>query len=465
MTRAETPTGTPLLRLRGISKSFFGVEVLSGVDLDIHAGEVHAIMGENGAGKSTLMKAIAGAHHPTSGTIELEGAPQRFDHPQDAQQAGISIIYQEFNLLLHRTVADNIFLGHEHSRGGFVSRGETNKAAAALLARLGHPEIKPGRELGSLTPAGKQITSMARALSYNAQLIVMDEPSAVLDGDEVGNLFRVIKEITSEGVAVVYISHRLEEIREIGDRVTVLKDGRTVAQGLAVADVTTREVVSLMTGRDIEFVFPDRPTTAIETGAPLLRVEGLSRKGEFADVSFDVHPGEILGLTGLVGAGRSEILETVYGARTPDEGTVTLDGQRMRPGSVTAAVKAGMGLCPEERKAQALVLGDTVIRNVSLATLGRYANAGLIGAEAEREDVEKLTRDLDVRPADGRRVVRTLSGGNQQKAVLARWLLRECKVLLLDEPTRGVDVGARSELYQLVRDLADSGVAVVMVSS
>lgn len=455
----------PLLEMHGIVKEFPGVRALDNVDLDVRPGEVHCLLGQNGAGKSTLIKVLAGAHTPDEGRIVWQGEDVSFAHPIDALGHGLATIYQELDLVDGLSVADNIFLGHEHSRGGFVSRGETNKAAAALLARLGHPEIKPGRELGSLTPAGKQITSMARALSYNAQLIVMDEPSAVLDGDEVGNLFRVIKEITSEGVAVVYISHRLEEIREIGDRVTVLKDGRTVAQGLAVADVTTREVVSLMTGRDIEFVFPDRPTTAVETGASLLRVEGLSRKGEFSDVSFDVHPGEILGLTGLVGAGRSEILETVYGARTPDEGTVTLDGQRMRPGSVTAAVKAGMGLCPEERKAQALVLGDTVIRNVSLATLGRYANAGLIGAEAEREDVEKLTRDLDVRPADGRRVVRTLSGGNQQKAVLARWLLRECKVLLLDEPTRGVDVGARSELYQLVRDLADSGVAVVMVSS
>jgi ribose transport system ATP-binding protein len=307
---------------------------------------------------------------------------------------------------------------------------------------------------------------MARALARQARLIVMDEPSAVLDPEEVQNLFRVIRELTADGVAVVYISHRLEEIRQIGDRVTVLKDGRTVARNLPARDTPTADVIRLMTGRTIEYVFPehgDRPEGSDDT--VLLEVEGLSRTGEFTDVSFTARAGEIVGLAGLVGSGRSEILETVYGARKAAAGTVRVRGRALRNGSVPAAVRAGVGLAPEERKSQALLLGEPVYRNVSLATLARFARAGFLREDAEQEAARTETARLDVRPADVRRTARTLSGGNQQKVVLARWLLRGCDVLLLDEPTRGVDVGARSEIYTLVRDLAAAGVAVVMVSS
>ncbi len=304
---------------------------------------------------------------------------------------------------------------------------------------------------------------MARALSHEAQLIIMDEPSAVLDGGEVKRLFHVIRDLTAEGVAVVYISHRLEEIRTIGDRVTVLKDGRTVATGLPAKETPTAEVIRLMTGRSIEYVFPARQ--GVPDADPLLRVEGLGRTGEFADVSFVVRPGEVLGLAGLVGAGRSEIIETVFGARKAQAGTVEVDGKRLRNGSVGAAVQAGIGLCPEERKSQALLLGDSVASNISMASLSRFARAGFIDFDAENRAADEQVRSLDVRPAGIDREMRTLSGGNQQKVVLARWLLRGCRVLLLDEPTRGVDVGARSEIYALVRRLADEGVAVVVVSS
>jgi ribose transport system ATP-binding protein len=304
---------------------------------------------------------------------------------------------------------------------------------------------------------------MARALSHDTKLLILDEPSAVLDQEEVGNLFRVLKGLVAEGVAIVYISHRLEEIRQIGHRITVLKDGRTVATGLP-ATTPTSELIRLMTGRSIEYVFPERPERA-PGGDPVLTVSGLGLAGTFEDVDFEVHAGEVVGLAGLVGSGRSEILESVDGARRASSGTVAVDGVTLRRGSVTAAVNAGMGLCPEERKAQGLLLDQAVYRNITISSLPRFSRFGFLNSLAERRTARKHTTALDVRPDGVSRAVRTLSGGNQQKVVLARWLLRECRVLLLDEPTRGVDVGARSEIYQLIRELADTGVAIVVVSS
>jgi ribose transport system ATP-binding protein len=300
--------------------------------------------------------------------------------------------------------------------------------------------MRPGQEVGALSAANKQIVSMARALSHDARLIVMDEPSAVLDAGEVENLFRVVRQLTAQGVAIVYITHRLEEIRQIGDRVTVLKDGRTVATGLPVAGTETPELIRLMTGRSMTSVFPPR-SGAAATAAPLLEVEGLTRTGEFSDVSFTVRPGEIVGLAGLVGSGRSEILETVYGARRPTSGSVRIGGAKVRPGSVGAAVAAGAGLAPEERKTMGLLLDQSITRNISLRTLGRFTKGGFLRRAAERDAAQANADALQMRPADIARLARTLSGGNQQKVVLARWLLRGCKVLLLDEPTRGVDVG------------------------
>jgi ribose transport system ATP-binding protein len=455
---------SPLLVMTGIVKRFPGVNALGGVDLDVRAGEVHCLLGQNGAGKSTLIKVLAGVHQPDEGRITWAGNDIRLTHPQVAMDAGIATIYQELDLVEGLTVAENIFLGHEQSRFGFSRRAAAARAAAALLTRLGHPEIAAATEVGRLSAAGQQIVSMARALSHDARLIVMDEPSAVLDSGEVQRLFRVIRDLTAQGVAVIYISHRLEEIRAIGDRVTVLKDGSTVATGLPARETPTAEIIRLMTGRAIEYAFPPRPGVA-DDAAAVLQVESLGRTGEFADVSFEVRAGEVVGLAGLVGAGRSEILETVFGARRQDAGTVSVDGRRVRPGSVGAAVSAGIGLCPEERKSQALLLGDSVAANIGMASLTRFARGGFLDHDAERRAAAEQVRSLDVRPDDVGREMRTLSGGNQQKVVLARWLLRGCRVLLLDEPTRGVDVGARSEIYALVRRLADDGVAVVVVSS
>ncbi|MFJ4790285.1 sugar ABC transporter ATP-binding protein [Streptomyces sp. NPDC088794] len=455
----------PLLSMSGITKSFPGVRALDGVDLDVQAGEVHCLLGQNGAGKSTLIKVLSGAHQPDTGTIHWRGEPVTLRSPIAAMRLGIATIYQELDLVEHLSVAENVHLGHEPTAAGFVVRGKAAKAStAALLKRLGHPEIDPARLVGALSAAQQQIVSMARALSHDVRLIVMDEPSAALDPDEVDNLFRIVGDLTADGVAVVYISHRLEEIRRIGDRVTVLKDGRAVAVGLPAESTPTREVVALMTGRNVEYVFPERPT-AQPQGTPVLEVQGLAREGEFESLDLSIQPGEIVGLAGLVGSGRSEILETIYGARKPTAGQVRVDGRALRPGSVRAAVRAGLGLAPEERKAQALLMLESVTRNVSVSSMSRFSRAGWIDRGAETGAARAATRELSLRPDNPSVPIRTLSGGNQQKAVLARWLLRGCRVLLLDEPTRGVDVGARAELYAVIRRLADEGLAVLLVSS
>ncbi|AXE89923.1 sugar ABC transporter ATP-binding protein [Streptomyces sp. Go-475] len=455
----------PLLSMSGITKSFPGVRALDGVDLDVVAGEVHCLLGQNGAGKSTLIKVLAGAHQPDTGRLRWRGEDVTLRSPISAMRLGIATIYQELDLVEHLSVAENVHLGHEPTAAGFVVRGKAAKeSTAALLKRLGHAEIDPGRLVGELSAAQQQIVSMARALSHDVRLIVMDEPSAALDPDEVDNLFRIVGDLTAAGVAVVYISHRLEEIRRIGDRVTVLKDGRAVANGLPAKSTPTREVVALMTGRNVEYVFPDRPV-APPSGEPVLKVRGLSRQGEFETLDLEVRPGEIVGLAGLVGSGRSEILETVYGARKPTTGQVLVDGGPLKPGSVRAAVRAGLGLAPEERKAQALLMLESVTRNVSVSSMSRFSRGGWIDRGAELGAARAATRELSLRPDNPSVPVRTLSGGNQQKAVLARWLLRGCKVLLLDEPTRGVDVGARAELYAVIRRLADEGLAVLLVSS
>ncbi|MFB6394041.1 sugar ABC transporter ATP-binding protein [Polymorphospora lycopeni] len=453
-----------VLRLTDVVKTFPGVRALDGVQLEVRAGEVHCLLGQNGAGKSTLIKVLSGVHRPDSGQVEWLGEQVNFGNPQAAMKAGIATIYQELDLVEDLSVAENAFLGHEPRQLGFVRRGPMSRQTREILGRLGHAEIPPNRLVRSLPAAGKQIVSMARALSHEARLIIMDEPSAVLAHDEVGNLFRIIRELTAQGIAVIYISHRMEEIREIGDRVTVLKDGRTTAANLPAQSTPTRELVSKMTGRTIEYVFPDRAPVA-RPDEELLRVDGLTRHGEFADVSLTVHPGEIVGIAGLVGSGRSELLETIFGARRSESGTVRMGGRTLRPGSVGAAVRAGLGMAPEERKSQALLLGEPIYRNVTLATFARIAKGGFTRSGQELAEAEKVADSLELRPRDVRRPVRQLSGGNQQKVVVGRWLLGDTRLLLLDEPTRGVDVGARAELYQVIRDLAAKGVGVLLVSS
>ncbi|TQJ30709.1 sugar ABC transporter ATP-binding protein [Microbacterium sp. SLBN-146] len=461
MIKVEQPV---LLDVKGLKKSFAGVRALKDVSLDIRAGEVHCILGQNGAGKSTLIKTLAGVHQPDEGQILWMGDSVTIPDPQAAIELGIATMYQELDVVDGLTVAENIFLGHELSRGGFTRRGRAYKQARELMKRLGHSAISPRTEVGTLSAANKQIVSMARALSHDIKLIIMDEPSAVLDSEEVKNLFAVVRELTSAGIAVVYITHRLEEIRQIGDRITVIKDGRSMAHGLPVGDTPTSELIRLMTGRAVENVFP--PAVPVPGGSPVvLDVEGLELEGVFSDVSFTVRAGEIVGLAGLVGSGRSEILETVYGARRSTGGRVSIAGAPLKRGSVIAAVKAGMGLSPEERKSQGLVLDEPIYVNVTLSSLPRFARAGWVDTRAERKAAAEQITALDLRPADPDRPAITLSGGNQQKILLARWLVHGTRVLLLDEPTRGVDVGARAEIYALIRRLAADGNAIVIVSS
>ncbi len=450
-----------ILEVRGLVKEYPGVKALQGVDLDVKAGEVHCVLGPNGAGKSTLIKCVSGAVAPTAGEIVFDGEPLPAGDPKGSLSRGVATIYQELDLVEDLSVADSIFLGHEPRRGPLLDRGKMARDATALLTRLGHEGIPPRAKVGALRPAAQQIVSIARALSHDARLLIMDEPSAILDEGEIETLFGVVRRLTGEGVGVIYISHRLDEIRRIGDRVTVLADGRTTAVGIS-ADTPTDELVAHMIGRRVEQLYPERARGGAEV---LLEARGLRRLPEVRGVSLEVRAGEVVGIGGLVGSGRSELLHLIYGLEKPEEGEVRVDGKLLSPGRPGAAIKAGLGLAPEDRKSQGLVLDWSLTKNASLADIGQFERGPLIDVGRERTVVREQLRALSTVPDDPDRVVRLLSGGNQQKVVLARWLLRECRVLLLDEPTRGVDVATKAELYRLIADLAGRGLGVLVVSS
>jgi ribose transport system ATP-binding protein len=456
--------GTPVLSVRGLVRDYPGVRALDGVDLDVGAGQVHCVVGQNGAGKSTLIKCVAGLVVPTAGEVRLEGVPLPPGDPAAALARGVATIYQELDLVDDLPVSDNLFLGHERRRGMLLDRRGARRQAREVLARLGHDDIDPRRLVGELRPAAKQVVSVARALSRDVRLLIMDEPSAVLDGHEIESMFAVVRRLAEAGVGVVYISHRLEEIAAVGDTITVLRDGRTVVSGLP--PTTPRaDLIAAMVGRQFTEVFPERQP-GHELGPVALAVEGLTRRGVVEGVSFEVRAGEVVGLGGLVGAGRTEVLRLIAGVDQPDSGTVTVGGDVLPPGRPAAAIRAGVGLAPEERKSQGLWAAWDLVRNVSVADLGRFRRrGGLLDRRAERRAAAGGLAGLRTVPSDPDRLVTELSGGNQQKVVLARWLLRECRVLLLDEPTRGIDVGAKAEIYRAVRSLADAGIAIVLVSS
>jgi ribose transport system ATP-binding protein len=453
-----------LLEVRGLTKSFGPAKALKGVDLDVRPGEVHCVLGQNGAGKSTLIKVLSGAHQPDEGELRWRGEPVTIGNPVAALQLGIATMYQELDVVDGLTIAENIYLGHELAKGGVLNRRAASKATRELMQRLGHPDLTPSREVGTLSPANKQIVAMARALSHDISLMIMDEPSAVLDSEEVDNLFRIVDELTAQGISVIYISHRLEEIERIGDRITVLKDGASTASNLSVATTPTRELIALMTGRTIEQVFPARAGVATDSPT-VLEVEGLGLGRLFSDVSLSIKAGEIVGLAGLVGSGRSEVLETIAGYRKATAGSVRVNGKELPAGSVERAVEAGVGLSPEERKSQGLLLEEPIFKNATLSTFARFAKGPFLDEAAERKATAEQMSVLHLRPAEPNRITRTLSGGNQQKVMLARWLIHGTNVLLLDEPTRGVDVGARVEIYGLIRELAARGAAILVVSS
>ena len=451
---------TAVLEVRNLVKEFPGVKALQGVDLDVVEREVHCLLGPNGAGKSTLIKCVSGAIEPTSGEILFLGEPLPQGDPAGSLKRGVATIYQELDLVPDLSVAESIFLAHEPRRWPLLDLDKMYRESEALLTRLGHESIPVRAKVGKLRPAAQQIVSIARALSGDVRLLIMDEPSAILDEGEISTLFDVVRRLTAEGVGVVYISHRLDEIRRIGDRVTVLADGRTAATGIPATTPTDR-LVELMVGRKVEQLYPDRP---VGTDRVLLEVRDARRLPAVRGVSLQVRAGEVVGLGGLVGSGRTELLRLIYGLDPLDEGEVVLEGKPLRAGHPRAAIRRGLGLAPEDRKSQALVLDWSQTKNVTIADLGRFSRV-LLDVRKERETARKELRSLNTVPDDPDRVVRLLSGGNQQKVVLARWLLRQCRVLLLDEPTRGVDVATKAEIYRIISELAASGLGVLVVSS
>jgi ribose transport system ATP-binding protein len=453
------PAPTKVLEVRNLVKEFPGVKALQGVDLDVLESEVHCLLGPNGAGKSTLIKCVSGALEPTSGEILFQGEPLPSGDPAGSLKRGVATIYQELDLVPDLSVAESIFLAHEPRHWPLLDLSAMYRESEALLVRLGHESIPVRAKVGQLRPAAQQVVSIARALSGNVRLLIMDEPSAILDEGEIATLFEVVRRLNAEGVGVIYISHRLDEIRRIGDRVTVLADGRTTANGLP-ASTPTDELIEFMIGRRVEQLYPDRP---VGTDRVLLEVRDARRLPEVRGVSLEVRAGEILGLGGLVGSGRTELLRLIYGLDRMDEGEIIVEGKPLRP-DPRRAIRRGLGLAPEDRKSQALVLDWSATKNVTLADLDRFSR-GILDVRKERRQAREQLRALHTVPDDPDRPVRLFSGGNQQKVVLARWLLHECRVLLLDEPTRGVDVSTKAEIYRIVNELANAGFGVLVVSS
>jgi ABC-type sugar transport system ATPase subunit len=453
----------PLLRLEHITKSFSGVTVLDDIHLEVRPGEVHALVGENGAGKSTLVKIVAGAHRADRGRIFWKGRQIRIENPRQARQLGISIVNQEPMLVPQLSIGENIFLGRHPSRRAifrWVRWRDIHERAEALLRRLGC-RLDPKLLVGRLSIADQQLVEIARALASRAELIIMDEPTSPLSEPEAKQLFETIARLRAQGVSFIYISHRLKEIHEIADRVTVLRDGRCVVTGL-IAEIPRGDLVRFMAGREVKGRSSGRSSRASLQEA--LRVEGLTSPGKFYDVSFCIRRGEILGLAGLVGAGRTELAEAIFGAAPPESGKVYLYGEPVNIKTPAAAVRLGMALVPDDRKVKGLVVGASVRFNVALAARQTRRRV-FLGAAPEEELIGRLLRDLRFNQLDMEQPVIYLSGGNQQKVVLARWLLADPKVFILDEPTRGIDVGARAEIYNMVWQLADRGVAILLISS
>ena len=453
----------PALEMRDITKSFAGNSVLAGVSLRAAAGEVQALVGENGAGKSTLMKILAGVHQPDAGEILIEGRPVSFTRPADALAHGVAMIYQELSLAPHLTVAENIFLGREPLKFeplGVVDKREMNERAARLLSDYGF-RLDPRAVVARLSAADRQLVEITRATVEARRCVVMDEPTSSLTAHEAAELFRLIRDLKRRGLAVIYISHRLEELDAIADRITILRDGREVYEG-AWGEISHGEIIRHMAGRELKEIFPAR---AAVKGEVLLRVEGLTRAGKFEDVTFEARAGEVVGLAGLAGAGRTELMEAIFGAQPADSGVVYLNGARLGANSPDRSVGLGLGLLTEDRKRTGLCLNQTLERNLTLANVRALVKGWRVRRNREREAAREYIGRLHVRPPDPEQTVGRLSGGNQQKVLLGRWLFADSRVFLLDEPTRGVDVAARAEIYRAVNRLAEGGAAVVMVSS
>ncbi len=457
------PAGTsPLLQLRGIAKRFAGVSALDGVDFELRAGEVHAVCGENGAGKSTLMKVLAGIHAPDAGTIVFRGELVRFDGVQAAAARGVVMIHQELNLVPHLSVAENVYLGREPRRGWFIDRRRLHADTRRCLDRLG-VAVRPEAPVAGLSIAQQQMVEIAKALSIDATVLIMDEPTSSLTGTETAQLFAVVRQLRAQGVGIVYISHRLDEMAAIVDRVTVLRDGRRVATEDFAATRVDR-IVEQMVGRPLEAQFP--PRSAVPSGETLLRVRGLRRRGVADAVDVELRRGEILGFAGLIGAGRTEFARAVFGADPVEAGEIELEGRRLRIRSPREAIAQGIAYLSEDRKGQGLAIDLPVAHNISMAHLAAVCSRlGFIRRADEEAAAQGYVESLAIRTPGVRQRARLLSGGNQQKVVIAKWLFRRSRVLFFDEPTRGIDVAAKFAIYQLLDQLAAQGIGVVLISS
>ena len=458
-TSAELVASTAL-ELRGAAKSFGPVIALADGTIELRAGEIHALVGENGAGKSTLVKILAGLYHPDAGEFRVSGEPVSFRTVADSKAAGISVIYQEPTLFPDLSVAENIFIGRQpRGRTGLISRGTMRDEARALFAQLGVP-IDPDRVAEGLSIADQQIIEIAKAISLQAKVLVMDEPTAALSGAEVERLFAVARRLRDEGAAILFIAHRFDEVFDLCDRITVMRDGRYIATHDTSA-VTVDEIVTEMVGRNIEALYPKETATI---GDVVLEVSGLGRVGVFSDVNFTVRSGEIVGLSGLVGAGRTEIARAIFGIDRYDTGTVTFLGKPLPAHNPMAAIEAGIGFVPEDRRKQGLVMDLSVARNTALTLRHKLSRLGIISGARERAEASVWAKTLQVKGSLDA-TVSTLSGGNQQKVVLAKWLATEPKLLIVDEPTRGIDVGTKAEVHRLLSQLAGRGIAILMISS
>ncbi len=452
-----------LLKLEGISKSFPGVRALHNVHLEVRRGEVHALLGENGAGKSTLMKILSGAYTRDAGKIYWEGQPVNIRHPREAQELGIGIIYQEFNLVPQLSIAENVWIGREHFRNRplqLIDWPEMRRRTQEILDEL-HLDLDPRRPVAGLGVAQQQMVEIAKALSLNARLLIMDEPTSALTDTEINQLFALIRRLKAHGVSVVFISHHLDEVFEICDRGTVLRDGEFIST-VPLSEVKEDDIIRLMVGRTLDQQYPKAPA---RRGEEALRVEGLSRNGVLHDIRFTAYTGEILGIAGLVGAGRTELVRAIFGADPIDAGHVFVFGRKLAVKSPQIAIRAGVGLLPEDRKQQGLVLMLSVLHNMSMASLERLTTRLLLRLGDEQKQARNFIEKLRIITPGFKQQVQYLSGGNQQKVVLAKWLASRSKVLIFDEPTRGIDVGAKVEVYNLMNSLTESGVAVIMVSS
>ena len=449
----------PLLQMRNITKSYPGVRALSGVDIELHAGEVLALVGENGAGKSTLIKTLGGAIAPDAGTIEIDGHPVPISHPVAARRLGVSIIYQEFNLVPTLSVRENVFLGGERTRLGVLSHAHERRRAEKLFEEIGIP-LSMDALCRDLSVAQQQAVEIAKALTFDARVLLMDEPSAALSPHEVERLFSIVRKLKSRGLGIIYVSHRLDEIFEIADRVTVLRDGALV-ETKQMGEVSRQSLIEMMVGRTLEQEFPPRK---VEPGERRLAVKGLRRGSAVQGVNFEVNRGEIVALTGLVGAGRTETARLIFGADRADAGEITVDGRICRIRHPRQAIRAGICLLTEDRKNQGLVLNRSLCENFGLPNMKRFAPRGVLRLRREQVAFRELSQQLNIRMTSHRQAATTLSGGNQQKVVLAKWLASHAEVFIFDEPTRGIDVGAKYEIYLLMNELAAQGKAILMIS-